>query len=366
MNQSVYLFELSKMKSKEEFQISEYNQFIYNFSESKSKKNKKSKKDTIKADEQLYYIKDSNMDIPSNDKLNDENFRKDFFYNYNDSFAKFCGLNKHMYIQMYKQIQYIPKLNQMGDVEINITNIIKKLIKYSSQKLVKSRKSLKIKNNIFENSKKIKPKISGKIKKDTDEIKNEENNLTAKGDINIEINDLKSNKTNIDKSKNNTLISINIEKERKFIIIKPHNKTLLNIKRNLKKISIKKQNEDIKINQTLNKEINNLLEHNKENTNIKSNDVINDLSVKTNLYLDIDKNKDQFSLINHRKYNMLISPENDLINRTNKNQDNIFNFKQDNDIDYFQNTLSFNNFSPDINLFNSNPVFSLNNLFFGK
>ena len=78
MNESVYLFEFSKMKSTKEIPISEYNQFVYNFSKTKSKKNQKSKKDTQINKDQLYYIKDSNMNIPSNDKLNDENFKKDF------------------------------------------------------------------------------------------------------------------------------------------------------------------------------------------------------------------------------------------------------------------------------------------------
>ena len=137
MNESVYLFELSKMKSTKEIPISEYNQFVYNFAKTESKKNKKRKKDTRIKKDQLYYIKDSNMNIPSNDNLNDENFRKDFYNNYNNSFAKFCGINKEMYIEMYERIRYFPKLNQMGDVEVNINNIIKNLKKYSSHKFVK-------------------------------------------------------------------------------------------------------------------------------------------------------------------------------------------------------------------------------------
>ena len=83
--------------------------------------------------------------------------------------------------------------------------------------------------------------LNFKLKEDSNEIENEENNLITKKDINIEIKDLKSNKSDDDKSKSNAMISINLGKEKKFIIIKPQNKSLLNIKRNLKKISIKKQ-----------------------------------------------------------------------------------------------------------------------------
>jgi len=363
------------MKSTKEIPISEYNQFVYNFAKTESKKNKKRKKDTRIKKDQLYYIKDSNMNIPSNDNLNDENFRKDFYNNYNNSFAKFCGINKEMYIEMYERIRYFPKLNQMGDVEVNINNIIKNLKKYSSHKFVKFHRSIKIKNNIFENNKRINKKLKtekiGKLKEDSNEIENEENNLITKKDINIEIKDLKSNKSDNDKSKSNAMISINLEKEKKFIIIKPQNKSLLNIKRNLKKISIKKQNINIKINPILTEESHNIIKQNKENDNNKLNDTINDLSVKTNLYSDMYRQKDLFSLINEKQYNILISPENYLTTRINKNQNNIFNFGPDNDIDYFMNASSINNdndnyhikFSPNINLFNYNPVYSQNNLF---
>ena len=89
------------------------------------------------------------------------------------------------------------------------------------------------------------------------------------------------------------------------------------------------------------------------------------------LYSDINRQKDLFSLINEKQYNILMSPENYLTTRINKNQNNIFNFGPDNDIDYFMNASSINNdndnyhikFSPNINLFNYNPVYSQNNLF---
>ena len=80
------------------------------------------------------------MNIPSNEKLKEEKFRSEFFNNYENSFANFCGINETIFSEIYEKNDFIPSLNQMGDIKVNINNIIKNINKFSASKKLRVRK----------------------------------------------------------------------------------------------------------------------------------------------------------------------------------------------------------------------------------
>ena len=75
MRKSICIFNISKIKSKEQFKISENNSFGYNFSEFKSQKSQENEKNKGIKDKQQSYNKQINMNIPSNNILKDENLK---------------------------------------------------------------------------------------------------------------------------------------------------------------------------------------------------------------------------------------------------------------------------------------------------
>ena len=253
---SLALFDFSKIKSDYVFQISEYNSFYYHFSESESYSAKNGDMPSLKEDPSKYYIKNVNMTIPSNEKLKEEYFRNDFFINYDTSFANFCGLSEKMFTEIYDKSQYIPEVNQMGDIIINIDKIIKNIDEFSQYK------RLKIQRRIIKRNKK------GKIKEKNDNLilkKSLNILLTAKSESNSNCediisleennlnnisksNDIKSQRKNENKSQMNSSKSISNSNDESVskdgnIANKPKDRTLLNIKRKLKNISIIKKNE---------------------------------------------------------------------------------------------------------------------------
>ena len=121
----ISLFNFSKIKSEQCFQISESNSFNYNFSKNVLNNPKNTIRSIYKKNNSKNYIKNVTMTIPSNEKLKDENFKNDFFANYNNSFANFCGLNEKMFSEIYEKNQYTPEVNQMGDIKLNITKILR-------------------------------------------------------------------------------------------------------------------------------------------------------------------------------------------------------------------------------------------------
>ena len=346
MSKSICLFDLSKVKPIKTFELSEYNSFTFNFSEFTSKKNKKNAK--IK-DTQSYYIKNVNLNIPSNDKLKDENFRNDFFHNYKTSFAKFCDINRDIYIEINEKSQYIPKLNQMGEIKMDINNIIKKLKKFSDSKCLKFRRRLNKKIFSFENSKKIHGNlISQKRNISKNKTKNNksnndilENNLKGKNNIYTEIKDSNPHKEN--NGENNVGLSFlinNIKNERNDIPTSSDRKTLFDIKKNLTHIKIKNHS-IIKANYLLKKD--------KDSQSNLSNRMKVNENLETNKNSDENKSKEQFFLIDNEYF-----------------KNNIFKLIPD----YQPNNSSFsideeNELSPNINLFNSTDSLktSVDNLF---
>ena len=184
MSKNICLFDFSKIKSKQQFEISEYNFFRYNFDEFSSQKSEKNTKNKEKKDKQQYYIKKVNMNIPSNELLKDENFRNEFFHNYDTSFSKFCGINKKIYKEIYKQIQYIPELNKMGNIQIDIDNIIKITKKFSSNRIIKFHRRPKNKKISIKNPKnEFGSLISKKRKRISSITKNKAKNIENSNDF---------------------------------------------------------------------------------------------------------------------------------------------------------------------------------------
>ena len=255
---SLTLFNFSKIKSEQVFRISEYNSFNYEFSKSEPYNRKNDDIATIKEDPSSHYIKKVNIYLPSNEKLKEEAFRNEFFTKYDNSFASFCGINERMFTEIYAKGQYTPVINQMGDIKINIDNIIKNLDEFSDYK------RLKIHRSVFNRNKKRKlkekkvnlaPKKSPNLFKtkqtesnfsNDDIISLEENNLDNKSKSN-ETNSSEKNENKNKTSPSNSITNSNNESNGKNNDIgnKPRDKTLLNIKRKLKNISINKKKEDL-------------------------------------------------------------------------------------------------------------------------
>ena len=220
MQKSINLFNFSKIKSEHSFQISECNSFKYNFSKGdlSHNENNVTKNNNKKI----------NMFIPSNNKIKEEKFKNDFFLNYNNSFANFCGINKKLFSEIYEKNQYIPVINQMGDIKVYIDNITKYLNEFSDLK------SLKIKRNFSNNNKKVKIKNTSNkfmINKFRKLFKISMNKNNNSNNISIEENN--------DKEKNKRedsfdIIINNENSKNNGVNIKNGDKTLLNIKRKIK------------------------------------------------------------------------------------------------------------------------------------
>ena len=137
------LFNFSKIKSEHIFRTSDCNSFNYDFSNHELNntgfKNISFQKKKISKN----LIKQIEMNIPSNDKLKEEKFRSDFFIDYENSFANFCGIKEKMFQEIYEKNEYIPTINQMGDIKINISNVIKNINKFSHSKKLRSKMHVK-------------------------------------------------------------------------------------------------------------------------------------------------------------------------------------------------------------------------------
>ena len=187
------LFNFSKIKSEHIFRTSDCNSFNYDFSNHELNntgfKNISFQKKKISKN----LIKQIEMNVPSNDKLKEEKFRSDFFIDYENSFANFCGIKEKMFQEIYEKNEYIPTINQMGDIKINISNVIKNINKFSHSKKLRIRrlvgklsKKIKIKDvceNSYDNEAKkifkiLKVKPYNKSKKYNDGTKSIESNST--------------------------------------------------------------------------------------------------------------------------------------------------------------------------------------------
>ena len=257
MESGITLFTFSKVKSEQILRVSDYNIFNYNFTENEPNNTEYHAIKTPKALNSSYYIKKANIDIPSNEKFKEETFKTSFSLNYETSFANFGGVSEKMFTEMFEKNQFIPKVNQMGDIEVDISNIIQNLKNFNEFKLRRIRRKFKNhskkrksrnkntnvahnkQNNIFKVT-----EIDSSFSKDSIIPLNE--NELYQNDIAISSSNIEKNfKKNKNKNKKISSNSISLnQSDSKDSKDKKHDKTLLNIKVKLKNISIKNQKEE--------------------------------------------------------------------------------------------------------------------------
>ena len=308
--------------------INDYNSFIYHFVENDEIINKKRKLIPKNKNSIQHYIKNANVSIPSNDRLKKESFLDDFYKNYNNSFANFCGISEKIYKEIYQKTQFIPEINQMGDIIINITKIIKYLDTFSDSKQLKIHRRLK-------KIHKIQPKDQ---KKFLNINNNKTNNIS--NDIPLDEDDIEGKvinkiilkeKTNLSHSNSNNESDINYKDN------KQNDDALLNIKRKLKNISISKPNNDL-FDTKIKSKIFNLSINSMEDKIFNFKNDTNDLNK--------DINKEIFPLSNDFQYKSSQPNQLDFKFGENSNKNNIFNFSV-NEIHDLSNNSQKNN----INIF---------------
>jgi hypothetical protein len=308
--------------------INDYNSFIYHFVENDEIINKKRKLIPKNKNSIQHYIKNANVSIPSNDRLKKESFLDDFYKNYNNSFANFCGISEKIYKEIYQKTQFIPEINQMGDIIINITKIIKYLDTFSDSKQLKIHRRLK--------------KIHKIPPKDQKKFLNINNNKTnnISNDIPLDEDDIEGKvinkiilkeKTNLSHSNSNNESDINYKDN------KQNDDALLNIKRKLKNISISKPNNDL-FDTKIKSKIFNLSANSIEDKIFNFKNDTNDLNK--------DINKEIFPLSNDFQYKSSQPNQLDFKFGENSNKNNIFNFSV-NEIHDLSNNSQKNN----INIF---------------
>ena len=308
--------------------INDYNSFIYHFVENNEIINKKRKLIPKNKNSIQHYIKNANVSIPSNDRLKKESFLDDFYKNYDNSFANFCGISEKIYKEIYQKTQFIPEINQMGDIIINITKIIKYLDTFSDSKQLKIHRRLK-------KIHKIPPKDQ---KKFLNINNNKSNNIS--NDIPLDEDDIEGKvinkiilkeKTNLSHSNSKNESDINYKDN------KQNDDALLNIKRKLKNISISKPNNDL-FDTKIKSKIFNLSINSMEDKIFNFKNDTNDLNK--------DINKEIFPLSNDFQYKSSQPNQLDFKFGENSNKNNIFNFSV-NEIHDLSNNSQKNN----INIF---------------
>ena len=328
MISSVCLFNFSKIRSKNIMYINDYNSFIYHFVDNNEIINKKRKLIQKNQNSIQHYIKNANVSIPSNDRLKKESFLDDFYKNYNNSFANFFGISEKIYKEIYQKTQFIPEINQMGDIIINITKIIKYLDTFSDSKQLKIHRRLK--------------KIHKIPQKDQKKFLNINNNKTnnISNDIPLDEDDIEGKvinkiilkeKTNLSHSNSKNESDINYKDN------KQNDDALLNIKRKLKNISISKPNNDL-FDTKIKSKIFNLSINSMEDKIFNFKNDTNDLNK--------DINKEIFPLSNDFQYKSSQPNQLDFKFGENSNKNNIFNFSV-NEIHDLSNNSQKNN----INIF---------------
>lgn len=247
---SICLFDFSNIKSQNKLSVSQFNSFKYDLSIRRSKKLKNKLKKSLKRKNKFHYIKYISTQLPSNEKLSDEEFKNKFINDFNESYAHYCGLNERQYTEIFINNHYVPILDEVGDITISAKSIFDTLREFSDTKGVKiNRKFLKrnkVKNKIkLKNANSAQKKISkiSKINQEEEAKEVIEINLRNNSSI-LSQND--ANENNYDKDeviKNQNIESSFSEKKYNEKIGdklngNQENKTLLNIKKNLKNISI--------------------------------------------------------------------------------------------------------------------------------
>jgi len=341
MINSVCLFNFSKIGSKNIMYINDYNSFSYHFFEYNEIINKKRKIIPKNKNSIQHYIKNANVSIPSNDRLKKESFLNDFYNNYDNSFANFCGISEKIYKEIYQKNQFIPEINNMGDIIIDITKIIEYLDTFSDSKQLKIHRRIKKIHKIPPKSKNIDNiMVQNKLFHINNSKSNYNSNVIPLDEDFLEgriINKtIFEEKENLSHSISNNESDINDNN-------KQNDKTLLNIKRKLKNISISKPNNDpfdnkmkFKIFNLSNNSIEDKIFNFKKDTN------------KNDIGLNKDINEEIMPLSNDIQYKTSKPNQLDFKFGENSDNNNIFNFSL-NEIHDLSNNSQKNN----LNIFTS-------------
>ena len=162
------LFSYELLKSKKMFTVLKMNSFNYDFLDEKDDLNsekdmnepkKKINNRTISLidEENNSSLKTLNLEVSSSYRLSQMEFRNDFLKEFDNSFARYCGLNKEQYENIYIKSNYTPKIDNFGNIKINIKNIIKVLNEFPTEDKMNNKKLIKFKK-ILKGNKKIQTK----------------------------------------------------------------------------------------------------------------------------------------------------------------------------------------------------------------
>ena len=360
---NIVLFKLENLKRNAKVNTSEYNIFNYNF-DTKSLFELNPSIGNFKKKESEYIIQNIsvnsmkyiNIDIPSSERLFQENFYKEFIEDYDSSFANFCEIDKELFIKAFCQKKYMPQIDKFGNINISIKNLLEVLKnysqflklkikrrftkKYKKKKLFKTLKNVDLDNIKRQNSGKnklkmlsLKKNLKISVKKFNNNNSSEKENI-QNGNINLNTsNNLLNNFSSILSSDN--VLSSNILKSSIFNF-QPSSNNIISSPDNFFSFSIHDQKYFVPYTpyyNNVNQNLNNLNQTNKKTNNP------NNGNVQTPFY-------------NYNNYN-LISPQ--IFNSYN-------NFLTPTPIHLTQNDAS-----PYINL--ANDKFNFNNIrntFFGN
>ena len=307
------LFNFSNLKSKGKLQLSDFNSFNFVFSKNERNFAKINTSNHIKEEDNLRYIKNINIDLPS---IKEEEKNK-ILNDYDDSFVKFCGISKKQFSEIYlSNLKFNPSLNEFGDIMICIKGIID-LIKTFSES-----KRLKIKRNRPKKKVKIDNKNIFKIlqtekKEDKNNSESEEKNSVDKNEISEQNNDFENASNIIINIKNDEKNGQNLENKEK----QNNNKTLFNIKKKLKNIVIPKTDSEQISKNLSNSSIESKKDLNSTYNNINLN---NDNSFNINIY-DVKKTNSS-GIIRHLPLFSCKNLSNQSLKSNMQNSNNIFNF----------------------------------------
>lgn len=366
----ICLFNFSKIRSSNSFKLSDFNSFKFNFLNKKSDIQNIKYKNAQKKKQGDHYIKKININIPSSEKLREEKFKNDFLSDYDSSFANFCEISKDMFTEIYIKNQYIPTLDELGNINISLGNITTQLNNFSDSKLLKIIRKIrnpKLKKGSKNGNKSSLVNKRFKIISNID-INNKVDNIIPLDEMNnkvrikkkIKIKKFKnvSSKKNINEKNTSFNIFNNIKEN------EPKDKSLLNIKRKLKNIQIPKKSEvstDIKfpIDFISTREIEHQFTGNNPESNMP-NDIKNNNFIFSNVNGNLNKEINAgIANLNEDNNNNKSSNINDFKFSANSKANNIFNFST-NLINESNNLFKMN--TPVYTPYNNTSLYDNNNL----
>ena len=216
--EEMHLFSYELLKSKKNFMIFSTNSFKYEFEEEKKdfKYNKDNKESKMKINNRTISIIDEennsslktlNIEVPSSERLSQNEFKNSFLKEYDTSFSNFCGISKSQYENIYIKNKYIPKIDNFGDIKINIKNIIEVLNEFPLVKIGKRNiLGRKFKKLLYRSNKKYKNRFKFPFKTRLFKKSNKKKNLSKTNSIKTKSN----NNSNIKKNNNIKLFNNNI------------------------------------------------------------------------------------------------------------------------------------------------------------